>query len=247
MTSKCRCASPRCTICWARYLSRSTSTGAVDRLHVSTVSDFFGRLFLVSCTGRGAVVHRGEPRVRQDHERTMMISLVTSGHSIFHHDNCVPDAGRGDVVAYCSTKPYSATFDDVAKHTFMLDYSALGLPDHVAEGPTRSDHQYRSCVGPHRFPLPRRPRLPRALSARSRQTSTRTADDRSAARIVHLDSRRRNPCARTTSRNPGSAHSRVLQDAHQRPRAEYHPGSPRTRHLRALCLPHLVQVRHFTC
>jgi len=39
------------------------STGAVDVLHVSTVSDFFGRLFLVSCNGRGALVHRGERRV----------------------------------------------------------------------------------------------------------------------------------------------------------------------------------------
>src|ERR1700687_6499602 len=98
MTSKCPGASPRCTICWARYLSRSTSTGAVDRLHVSTVSDFFGRLFLVSCNGRGALVHRGERRVAQDHQRTMLLSVVTSGHSTFHQDNVVYDAGRGDGV-----------------------------------------------------------------------------------------------------------------------------------------------------
>jgi AraC-like DNA-binding protein len=109
------------------------STGAVDRLHVSTVSDFFGRLFLVSCNGRGALVHRGERRVAQDHERTMMLSVVTSGHSTFHQDNVVSDAGRGDVVAYCSTKPYSATFDNVAKYTFMIDYGALDLPDGVVE------------------------------------------------------------------------------------------------------------------
>jgi len=49
------------------------STGAVDRLHVSTVSDFFGRLFLVSCNGRGALVHRGQRRVAQDHQRTMLL------------------------------------------------------------------------------------------------------------------------------------------------------------------------------
>jgi len=109
------------------------STGAVDLLHVSTVSDFFGRLFLVSCNGRGALVHRGERRVTQDHERTMMLSVVTSGRSTFHQDNVVSDAGRGDVVAYCSTKPYSATFDNVAKHTFMIDYAALDLPDGVVE------------------------------------------------------------------------------------------------------------------
>jgi hypothetical protein len=101
------------------------STGAVDLLHVSTVSDFFGRLFLVSCNGRGALVHRGERRVAQDHARTMIVSVVTSGHSTFHQDNVVSDAGRGDVVAYCSTKPYSATFDNVAKHTFMIDYPSM--------------------------------------------------------------------------------------------------------------------------
>jgi hypothetical protein len=28
-------------------------TSCIDRLHVSTVSDFFGRIFLVSCNGRG--------------------------------------------------------------------------------------------------------------------------------------------------------------------------------------------------
>jgi len=100
---------------------------------VSSVSDFVGRLFLVSCNGRGALVHRGERRVAQDHARTMILSVVTSGHSTFHQDNVVSDAGRGDVVAYCSTKPYSATFDNVAKHTFMIDYGALDLPDGVVE------------------------------------------------------------------------------------------------------------------
>jgi hypothetical protein len=61
----------------------------------------------------------------QDHARTMIVSVVTSGHSTFHQDNVVSDAGRGDVVAYCSTKPYSATFDNVAKHTFMIDYPSM--------------------------------------------------------------------------------------------------------------------------
>jgi AraC-like DNA-binding protein len=171
------------------------STGAVDRLHVSTVSDFFGRLFLVSCTGRGAVVHRGEPRVRQDHERTMMISLVTSGHSVFHHDNCVSDAGRGDVVAYCSTKPHSATFDDVAKHTFMVDYSALGLPDHVVEaqlGRTintghvlgRIVSRYLADLGAHAIYLPEADRqaLEQPTIDLLRALFTSTAGDETRAR-----------------------------------------------------------------
>lgn len=171
------------------------STGAVDRLHVSTVSDFFGRLFLVSCTGRGAVVHRGEPRVRQDHERTMMISLVTSGHSVFHHDNRVSDAGRGDVVPYCSTKPYSATFDDVAKHTFMVDYSALGLPDHVIEaqlGRTintghvlgRIVSRYLADLGSHAIYLPEADRqaLEQPTIDLLRALFTSTAGDETRAR-----------------------------------------------------------------
>jgi AraC-like DNA-binding protein len=68
------------------------------------------------------------------HEAVSGVSVVTSGHSTFHQDNVVSDAGRGDVVAYCSTKPYSATFDNVAKHTFMIDYyAALDLPDGIVE------------------------------------------------------------------------------------------------------------------
>lgn len=109
------------------------STGAVEQLHVSTVSEFFGSLFVVSCNGRGAVVHRGEKRVKQDHERTLMLSLVTSGRSVFRQNNIVSDAGSGDVVAYSSTQPYSATFDNVAKHTYMVDYTAIGLPDDIVE------------------------------------------------------------------------------------------------------------------
>lgn len=60
------------------------STIPVDELHVSTTADYFGRLFMVSCNGRGARVHRGAHRVDEDHQRTMMLSVVTSGTSVFH-------------------------------------------------------------------------------------------------------------------------------------------------------------------
>jgi hypothetical protein len=61
----------------------------------------------------------------------MMLS-VSWPLNISPRQRCI-DAGRDDVVGYCSTKPYSATFDNVAKHTYMIDYRALDLPDHVIE------------------------------------------------------------------------------------------------------------------
>lgn len=104
---------------------------SIDRLHVSTVSDFFGGIFLISCNGRGAVVGRDETLVRQDHARTMMLSVVTAGTSRVQQGDTVSDLRRGDVVGYSSAQPYRATFDDVSKHTYMIDYEALGLPDQV--------------------------------------------------------------------------------------------------------------------
>ncbi len=109
------------------------STGGPDRLHVTTTADFFGSLFMVSCNGRGAMVHRGERRAAEDHQRTMMLSVVASGNSVFRHNDTISDATRGDVVPYSSTLPYSATFDGVAKHTFMIDYGILALPDRTLE------------------------------------------------------------------------------------------------------------------
>lgn len=109
------------------------ATGSIDQLHVSTTAEFFGALFMVSCDGRGAVVHRGERRVQEDHARTMMLSVVASGRSVFRHNDTITDARSGDVVPYASTLPYSATFDDVAKHTFMIDYAALQLPERTLE------------------------------------------------------------------------------------------------------------------
>ena len=104
---------------------------SIDRLHVSTVSDFLRRYLpdLVQRPRRG-----GRPRrnlVRQDHARTMMLSVVTAGTSRVQQGDTVSDLRRGDVVGYSSAQPYRATFDDVSKHTYMIDYEALGLPDQV--------------------------------------------------------------------------------------------------------------------
>lgn len=105
------------------------SSGGPDKLHVSTTADFFGHLFMVSCNGHGALVHRNQRRTDEDHQRMMMLSVVTSGNSIFTHNDTITDAGLGDVVPYSSTLPYSATFGGVSKHTFMIDWNALELPE----------------------------------------------------------------------------------------------------------------------
>jgi AraC-like DNA-binding protein len=109
------------------------SSGGPDKLHVSTAADFFGQLFMVSCNGHGALVHRGERRTTEDHQRMMMLSVVTSGSSVFRHNDTITDAGLGDIVPYSSTLPYSATFGGVSKHTFMVDWNALELPDHTLD------------------------------------------------------------------------------------------------------------------
>lgn len=108
-------------------------SGGPDKLHVSTTADFFGQLFMVSCDGHGALVHRGERRATEDHQRMMMLSVVTSGNTIFRHNGTITDAGLGDVVPYSSTLPYSATFGGVSKHTFMVDWHSLGLPDRTLD------------------------------------------------------------------------------------------------------------------
>jgi hypothetical protein len=104
---------------------------SVDDLHVSTVSGYFGGVFLVSCNGRGALVERGEKRAKEDHTRSMMLSVVAAGRSRLQQSDRTCDIGTGDVIPYTSDRPYRATFDNVAKHTYMIEYSRLDLPERV--------------------------------------------------------------------------------------------------------------------
>lgn len=106
-------------------------TRSVETLHVSTVSDFFGSIFLMSCDGRGALVERGEKRARQDHERTLLLSVVAHGTSRLQQNDTCSDIGKGDLILYSSTTPYRATFDNVGKYTYMIPYRALAVPDHI--------------------------------------------------------------------------------------------------------------------
>jgi AraC-like DNA-binding protein len=103
----------------------------IDTLHVSTVSDYFGGVFLMSCSGRGALVGRDRARAGQEHDRTLLLSVVARGSSRLQQDDNTADISTGDVVLYSSATPYRATFDNVGKHTFMIRYSDLDLPDRV--------------------------------------------------------------------------------------------------------------------
>lgn len=110
-----------------------TTVGEIGDLGFDAVSNNFGTTYLVSCIGRGAVVHRDSARVRQDHEPTLMLSLVTSGRSTLRQGDTQTTVGVGEIVQYTSTLPYVQTLDRVARHTFMFEYRSLGLPDNVIE------------------------------------------------------------------------------------------------------------------
>jgi AraC-like DNA-binding protein len=106
-------------------------TKSVETLHVSTVSDYFGSIFLMSCNGRGALVERDAKRVKEDHQRTMLLSVVSHGASRLQQNDAVSDIGKGDVILYSSAAPYRATFDNVGKYTFMIPYEEFQLPDQI--------------------------------------------------------------------------------------------------------------------
>jgi AraC-like DNA-binding protein len=102
-----------------------------DLLHVSTVSDYFGAVFLMSCNGRGALVGRDQARAGSDHARTLLLSVVARGTSQLEQNDQVAFIGQGDVVLYSSATPYRATFDNVGKHTYMIPYRDIDLPDPI--------------------------------------------------------------------------------------------------------------------
>lgn len=110
-----------------------TTTGEIGDLGFDAISNNFGDTYLVSCIGRGAVVRRDPARVEQDHEPTLMLSLVTTGHSTLRQGDLQTTVGAGDIVLYTSTLPYIQTLDRVARHTFMFEYRALGLADTIIE------------------------------------------------------------------------------------------------------------------
>lgn len=111
-----------------------TTTGEIGDLGFDAISNNFGSTYLVSCIGRGAIVHRDSKRVDQDHEPTLILSLVTAGHSTLRQGDTQTSVGTGDIALYTSTMPYVQTLDRVARHTFMFEYRALGLSDKVIEG-----------------------------------------------------------------------------------------------------------------
>lgn len=110
-----------------------TTTKDIGDLGFDAISNDFGSTYLVSCIGRGAVVRRDPTRVSQDHEPTLMLSLVTAGHSTLWQGDRRTAVNTGDIVLYTSTMPYTQTLDRVARHTFMFEYRSLELADSVIE------------------------------------------------------------------------------------------------------------------
>lgn len=146
---------------------------AVDqagRYGFTTTSEHLGSIFLASCSGWGAEVHRDRRRVEQDHERTLLLSLATSGTAEFRHEAKTIRLGPGSLVRYSSTIPFAATLNNVARHTLMIAYTAIDLPDCVIEarggdlvdtaGPLgRIVVKYLRDIGAHGIHLPHAERL----------------------------------------------------------------------------------------
>ncbi len=109
--------------------------GASREFGFSGTSQYFGSIFLASCRGRGAEVLRDHRRVAQDRQRTLLLSLVTSGTVEFRLETSMVRLVAGDLIQFSSTTPFSAGLDDAAGHTLMIAYSDLALPEYLIETP----------------------------------------------------------------------------------------------------------------
>lgn len=147
-----------------------SAVGPPGEFAFATTSQWFGDVFVASCSGRGAEVRRDSRRAARDHERTVLLSLGTSGTADFRQEGGNLRLCAGDVVQYCSTIPFVATLNDAARHTVMVAYGALDLPDRVIEAAAgrRVDHtapltrivvRYLRDIGTHGMHLPHEQRL----------------------------------------------------------------------------------------
>ena len=109
------------------------AVGPTGRYGFTTATEYFGSILLASCRGWGAEVHRDGSRVAQDHERTLLLSLTTSGTAEFRQNGTAVQLAAGGLVQYCSTIPFAATLNNVARHTLMIPYAAVDLPAHLIE------------------------------------------------------------------------------------------------------------------
>lgn len=110
-----------------------SAVGPMGEYGFTTATEYFGRIFLASCRGWGAEVHRDHRRVAHDHERTLLLSLATSGTAEYRQEATTIRLAAGGLVQYCSTIPFAATLNNVARHTLMIPYTAVDLPDHLIE------------------------------------------------------------------------------------------------------------------
>lgn len=110
-----------------------SAVGPTGEYGFTTATEHFGSIFLASCRGWGAEVHRDHRHVARDHERTLLLSLATSGIAEYRQEATTIQLAAGGLVQYCSTIPFAATLNNVARHTLMIPYAAVDLPGHLIE------------------------------------------------------------------------------------------------------------------
>jgi AraC-like DNA-binding protein len=104
---------------------------SLARMTIRCSGAVFGRVTLITCAGAGATVHRDASFPQHESIPRLVVSVVAAGGSQLEQDGRQTRLRAGDIVMYSSTMPYKATFNGVAKHSFMLDYGDIGLPQSV--------------------------------------------------------------------------------------------------------------------
>ncbi len=92
-------------------------------------SSDLGSSCLLSTTGSGATVVRGEDLARDDTTPQLVLSVLGGGSSVVTQHQRTAHLRPGDLVVYSSTAPYRVTFPHgTTRHSLMIRLDELGLP-----------------------------------------------------------------------------------------------------------------------
>jgi len=92
-------------------------------------SSDFGASCLLSTTGSGATVVRGEDLARDQTTPQLVLSVLGGGTSVVTQHQRAAHLRSGDLVVYSSTAPYRITFPHgTTRHSLMIRLDDLGLP-----------------------------------------------------------------------------------------------------------------------
>ncbi len=91
-------------------------------------SSDLGSSCLLSTTGSGATVVRGDTLARDDTTPQLVLSVLGSGSSVVTQHERTAHLRPGDLVVYVSTAPYRITFPQgTTRHSLMIRLDDLGL------------------------------------------------------------------------------------------------------------------------